>query len=152
MKFQYTSSGTNVAGDFAYDIFFRKDTQKAKPELEVMIWGDHNSIPIGSKTAPNAISAGNRTFDLYEGFNDGAGYFVYSFVPCNTVLQSVGQAPLAAKGSLDLDLKPFLDWLQKNRASSGKYSDSMYIDCIEAGFEVAGGNGKVTFSAHFDAK
>lgn len=38
-KFNYSAGGSNLAGDFAYDIFFRWDTAKGNPQLEVMIWG-----------------------------------------------------------------------------------------------------------------
>lgn len=138
--------GTNVAGDFAYDIFFRHDTQKTKPQLEVMIWGDHNSWPIGQKTASNVINAAGRTFDLWEGMNDSAGYYVFSFVPRDTV----GKTALARKGQLNLDVKQFLNWLQANRASQGKYNNNMFLHAIEAGFEVVNGRGKVSFSATFD--
>lgn len=54
-----------MAGDFAYDIFFRYTT--------VRVWGNHNFYPVGSLSASNVISAGGRTFDLWEGYNSGAG-------------------------------------------------------------------------------
>ncbi|XP_055307139.1 uncharacterized protein LOC129571375, partial [Sitodiplosis mosellana] len=88
VTFSYSAWGKNVGGDFAYDIFFRWDTNKDTPELEIMIWGDHNSYPIGNLSAWNVIRAGGRTFDLWEGWNGGAGYYVYSFVPSGTVGKS----------------------------------------------------------------
>lgn len=153
VTFSYTSNGTNVAGDFAYDIFFRWDTNEDTPQLEVMIWGDHNSWPLGSQTATNVITAGGRTFDMWEGWNSGAGYYVYSFVPHGTVGNTDPQTnPLATTGSLNLDVKPFLNWLQTNRVNDGHYSDSMYLHVVEAGFEVVQGNGSVNIKAAITAE
>lgn len=147
VSFGYQAGGTNLAGDFAYDIFFRRDTSKGTPQLEVMIWGDHNSWPIGTQTATSVITAGGRTFDLWEGYNSGAGYYVYTFIPHGTA----GQSTLATSGSLNLDVKPFLNWLQANRAQNGYYSNSLYLHAIEAGFEVVRGNGWAYFNATIDA-
>ncbi|MEA9761246.1 cellulase [Xanthomonas campestris pv. raphani] len=148
MKFSYSAGGTNLAGDFAYDIFFRWDTAKGNPQLEVMIWGEHNSWPIGTLTASKVITAGGRTFDLWEGFNSGAGYYVYTFIPTGTA----GQATLKTSGSLNVDAKPFLNWLQTNRSKDGRYNNSMYLHAAEAGFEVVRGNGWAKVSATMDAK
>lgn len=147
VSFGYQAGGTNLGGDFAYDIFFRRDTSKGTPQLEVMIWGDHNSWPIGTQTATNVITAGGRTFDLWEGYNSGAGYYVYTFIPHG----SAGQAKLVTSGSLNLDVKPFLNWLQSNRSKDGYYNDSMYVHSVEAGFEVIRGNGWAYFNASINA-
>lgn len=147
VTFSYTSQG-KIAGNFAYDIFFRWDTNKEKPQLEVMIWGDHNSWPLGSQSGTNVISADGRSFDLWEGWNDGAGYYVYSFVPHGTVGNT---NPLPNKGSLNLDAKPFLNWLQANRAKDGRYSNNMFLHVVEAGFEVAQGDGSVNLKATIEA-
>lgn len=113
-----------------------------------MIWGEHNSWPIGTVTATKVITAYGRTFDLWEGFNSGAGYYVYTFIPTGTA----GQPTLKTSGSLNIDAKPFLTWLQNNRAKDGRYSNSMYLHAAEAGFEVVRGNGWAKVSATMDAK
>ena len=41
--FSYSSGGSNMSGDFAYDMFLRRDTAKSTPELEVMVWGGNDS-------------------------------------------------------------------------------------------------------------
>ncbi|UXW30720.1 cellulase [Xanthomonas oryzae pv. oryzae] len=122
-KFNYSAGGTNPGGDFAYDIFFRWEIAKGNPQLEVMIWGDHNSWPIGTVTATNVSTAGGRNFDLWEVFNSGAGYDVYTFIPTGTASQST----LKTSGSLNVDAKPFLTWLQDNRAKGGRCNNSMYL-------------------------
>ncbi|WP_140719688.1 MULTISPECIES: GH12 family glycosyl hydrolase domain-containing protein [Gammaproteobacteria] len=147
VTFGYQAGGTNLGGDFAYDMFFRWDTNKGTPQLEVMIWGDHNSWPIGTQTGTRVISAGGRTFDLWEGYNSGAGYYVYTFIPTGTA----GQANLATSGSLNLDVKPFLNWLHANRSQDGRYNNSMYLHVVEAGFEVVRGNGWAYFNATINA-
>jgi hypothetical protein len=147
VTFGYSDGGSNLGGDFAYDIFFRWDTNKSTPQLEVMIWGDHNSWPIGTQTGTNVITAGGRTFDLWEGYNSGAGYYVYTFIPHGTA----GQSTLAASGSLNLDVKPFLNWLQSNRSQDGYYSNNLYLHAVEAGFEVVRGNGWAYFNATVNA-
>lgn len=147
VNFSYSAGGSDLGGDFAYDIFFRWDANKGTPQLEVMIWGDHNSWPIGSLSASNVITAGGRSFDLWEGYNSGAGYYVYTFIPHGTA----GQSTLATRGSLNLDVKPFLNWLQANRAKDGRYSNSLYLHAVEAGFEVVRGNGWAYLNASIDA-
>ncbi|KAB0534698.1 cellulase [Xanthomonas cissicola] len=127
---------------------FAGTPQRANPQLEVMIWGDHNSWPVGTVTATKVITAGGRTFDLWEGFNSGAGYYVYTFIPTGTA----GQPTLKTSGSLNVDAKPFLTWLQNNRSKDGRYSNSMYLHAAEAGFEVVRGNGWAKVSATLDAK
>lgn len=147
VKFTYSAGGSNLGGDFAYDLFFRRDTSKGVPQLEVMIWGGHNSWPIGTLSASNVISAGGQTFDLWEGNNSAAGYYVYTFIPHGTA----GQANLPTSGTLDLDVKPFLNWLQANRSQDGRYSNALYLHVVEAGFEVVRGNGWAKVSATIDA-
>jgi hypothetical protein len=146
-KFSYSSSGTDLMGDFAYDVFLRPDDARSKPQLEVMIWGGNNSRPIGARTAEKVISAGGWTFDLWEGMNGPAGYYVYSFVPHDMA----GVRNPLASGSLNVDLKPFFNWLQTNRSKGGHYADTMYLDAVEAGFEIVRGTGSVTMSATIDA-
>ncbi|WP_425479867.1 GH12 family glycosyl hydrolase domain-containing protein [Xanthomonas maliensis] len=147
VKFNYSASGSNLAGDFAYDLFFRKDTTKTTPQLEVMIWGGNNSYPVGTLSASNVLSAGGYTFDLWEGDNSAAGYYVYTFIPHG----SAGQANLPTSGSLNVDIKPFLNWLQANRSKDGRYSNALYLHVVETGFEVVRGNGYVDLSATIDA-
>ena len=146
-KFSYSASGADLAGDFAYDLFLRRDNAKSKPQLEVMVWGGNNSRPIGTRTATNVLRAGGWAFDLWEGMNTEAGYYVYSFVPHDMA----GAGKLPTRGSLDIDLKTFFNWLQTNRSKSGYYHDSMYLDVVEAGFEIVRGNGSVTLSATINA-
>ncbi|MDR6672425.1 cellulase [Xanthomonas sp. 1678] len=148
--FAYSSGGSNMAGDFAYDLFLRWDnntSSSAIPQTEVMIWGGHNSYPIGTLTASNVISAGGYSFDLWEGMNTAAGYYVYTFIPHNTA----GQPNLPTNGNLNIDIKPFLTWLHNNRAQDGRYSNAMYLHVVEAGFEVVRGNGWAWFQANIDA-
>lgn len=84
----------------------------------------------------------------WEGFNSGAGYYVYTFIPTGTASQST----LKTSGSLNVDAKPFLTWLQNNRAKGGRCNNSMYLHAAEAGFEVVRGNGWAKVSATMDAK
>ena len=58
-SFSYSSGGSNVAGDFAYDMFLRWDNQKSTPQLEVMVWAGNDSWPIGTQTGTNVISEGS---------------------------------------------------------------------------------------------
>ncbi len=95
-----------------------------------------------------AITAGGRTFDLWEGFNSGAGDYVYTFIPTGTA----GQSTLKTSGSLNVDAKLFLTWLQNNRAKDGRCNNSMYLHAAKAGFEVVRGNGCAKVSAIMDAK
>jgi hypothetical protein len=145
--FSYSSSGSNMAGDFAYDMFLRWDTARSTPQLEVMVWGGSASYPIGSQTATNVVSQGGWTFDLWEGNNASAGYYVYTFIPHATA----GGASLPTSGSVNVDMKPFFNWLQANRSSAGHYSNSMYLDVVEAGLEVTRGNGTATMTANINA-
>ncbi len=108
----------------------------------------HNSWPIGTATATKVITAGRRTFDLWEGFNSGAGYYVYTFIPTGTA----SQPTLKTSGSLNVDAKPFLIWLQNNRAKGGRCNNSMYLHAAEAAFEVVRGNGWAKVSATMDVK
>lgn len=149
LKFSYTTRGNNMAGNFAYDIFLRNDANGGHPQLEIMIWGDHNSWPLGEKTASNVLTENGYTFDLWEGYNAAAGYYVYTFVPANTVGKNLR---LPKKGNLNLNAKPFLSWLNMARGKDNHFNDSMYIDVIEAGFEVVGGQGTLKMKATLDAQ
>jgi len=146
-SFSYSSGGTNMAGDFAYDMFLRWDNQKSTPQLEVMVWAGNNSWPIGSQTGTNVISEGGASFDLWEGNNSAAGYYVYTFIPHGTA----GQGNLPTSGSLNVDMKHFFNWLQTNRSNAGRYNNSMYLDVVEAGLEVTRGNGWAFGTANMSA-
>ena len=124
--FSYSSGGTSMSGDFAYDMFLRWDNAKSTPQLEVMVWAGNNSWPIGTQTGTNVLSAGGYTFDLWEGMNTAAGYYVYTFIPHGTA----GGSSLPTSGSLNVDMKTFYNWLQSNRSGSGRFSNSMYLDVI----------------------
>src|ERR1700722_16652581 len=145
--FDYSSGGSNMAGDFAYDMFLRRDTAKSTPELEVMVWGGNDSYPIGTQTGTNVVTTGGYTFDLWEGNNSAAGYYVYTFIPHGTA----GQGNLPTGGSLNVDMKTFFNWLQANRSSAGLYNNSMYLDVVEAGLEVTRGNGWAYVTANISA-
>jgi hypothetical protein len=145
--FSYSSSGSSMAGDFAYDMFLRTDNATSTPQLEVMIWGGNDSWPIGTQTGTSVISAGGWTFDLWEGQNTAAGYYVYTFIPHGTA--GVGNLPTS--GSVNADLKPFFNWLQSNKSGDGHYNNSMYLDVVEAGLEITRGNGSATMSANLTA-
>jgi hypothetical protein len=145
--FNYSSGGSNMSGDFAYDMFLRWDTAKSTPELEVMVWGGNDSWPIGSQTGTNVVSAGGYTFDLWEGNNSAAGYYVYTFIPHGTA----GQGNLPTGGSLNVNMKTFFNWLQANRSNAGHYNNSMYLDVVEAGLEITRGNGWAYVTANINA-
>jgi hypothetical protein len=145
--FDYSSGGSNMAGDFAYDMFLRWDTAKSTPELEVMVWGGNDSYPIGTQTGTNVITTGGTTFDLWEGNNSAAGYYVYTFIPHGTA----GQGNLPTGGSLNVDMKTFFNWLQANRSSAGFYNNSMYLDVVEAGLEIVRGDGWAYVTANINA-
>lgn len=147
-SFSYEDSGTNLAGDFAYDLFLRHDANPGIPQTEVMIWGDHNSWPIGRPTATHVMTVNGQDYDLWEGNNSGAGYYVYTFIPSGTA----GRPTLAAKGKLNVDIRSFLGWLQTHRSSDGHFSQDMYLDVMEAGFEVVRGQGQVHLSAKLRGK
>lgn len=129
--FYHSSGGTNMGGDFAYDIFLRNDSQKSTPQLEVMIWGANNSYPIGTKTGTNVL--GGR--DIWEGNNSAAGYYVFTFIPTGTA----GQANLPTSGSINVNLKSYYNWLAANRSS--RFNNNMYVDVVEGGIEITRGNG-----------
>ncbi len=93
------------------------------------------------------LTAGGYTFDLWEGDNSAAGYYVYTFIPHGTA----GQPNLPTSGKLNVDVKPFLNWLQANRSKDGRYSNALYLQVVEAGFEVVRGNGWAKVSAAIDA-
>ena len=87
------------------------------------------------------------TFDLWEGNNSAAGYYVYTFIPHGTA----GQGNLPTGGSLNVDMKTFFNWLQANRSNAGSFSNSMYLDVVEAGLEVTRGDGWAYVTANINA-
>ncbi|KQR13870.1 cellulase [Xanthomonas sp. Leaf148] len=145
----FTTKGSGQTGDFAYDLFFRKDTSKGNPQLEVMIWGANNSYPLGTLTASNAFTSGGVTYDLWEGNNSAAGYYVYTFIPHGSAGNSNA---LPAKGNLNVDVKAFLTRLQTLRGGDGRYSSELYLQVVEGRFEVTGGMGTVSLTGSIAAK
>lgn len=132
-SYAYDCGGDDLHGDFAYDMFLRTDDKKAAPQLEVMVWANNNSIPIGRVIATNVVTAGGIAFDLWAGTNAPAGYFVYTFKP----RQKTAQLP--AGGALNVDMMDFFD-----RLKGREYFDpGMYLDVVEAGFEIVRGRGWV---------
>jgi hypothetical protein len=134
-SFSYASGGTNMAGDFAYDMFFRRDSTPSTPQLEVMVWGGNNSYPIGSLLKSAAVTENGVTYDLWAGNNKAAGYYVYTFIPQRKSVP----ASLPTSGSANVDLKVFFNALQ-GRSS---FSNSLYLDVVEAGCEITRGDGWV---------
>lgn len=134
--FSYASGGSNMAGDFAYDMFLRSDSQRSTPQLEVMIWAGNNSYPIGQPIATGVITENGVTYDLWYGDNSAAGYYVYTFLP----QRSSVPASLPTSGSANIDIMHFFNKLV-GRAS---FSKSMYLDVVEAGCEIVRGNGWVS--------
>jgi lysophospholipase L1-like esterase len=132
--FSYNCGGDDLHGDFAYDLFLRHDDKKSAPQLEVMVWAGNNSTPIGKVIAPNIIVADGVTFDLWAGMNASAGYFVYSFMPHQKT------AVLSTEGSLNVDIADFFRLLE----GRPYFSKEMYLDVVEAGFEIVRGKGWVT--------
>jgi len=142
--FSFYSYGTNMTGDFTYDMFLRWDDNvgsgTSNPELEVMVWGTNASYPIsttGSPIAYSAVTTGGVTYDLYEGYNSAAGYSTYSFLPHRT---SVPSSIPNGNGSINVDLMLFYTYLE-NMANS-PLNKWIYLDNVEAGIEVTGGNGE----------
>lgn len=146
----FTMGGTNVVGNIAYDLFLRDTATVGNPKTEIMIWGRHNSWPIGTKTKSSALTVGGITYDLWEGYNSAAGYYVFSFVPVNTVFGTPPTLQMGS-GSLNINLKTFLNWLGSNRTGSN-YNNSWYLHVIEGGMEVRKGTGAwVWLSGNFSA-
>jgi hypothetical protein len=83
------------------------------------------------------------------GIQLSAGYYVYTFVPDGSVVWPVNSLPTS--GSLNVDLKPFYQWLNDNRSGSGYFNNNMYLDVVECGFEVVEGNGWCYFNGWIDA-
>jgi hypothetical protein len=133
-SFSYNCGGDDLCGDFAYDLFLRHDDKKSVPQLEVMVWAGNNSTPIGKLIATNIITADEVAFDLWAGTNSGAGYYVYSFMPHERT------AKLPAEGSLNVDLMDFFRLVE----GRPNFSLDMYLDVVEAGFEIVRGKGWVT--------
>jgi hypothetical protein len=134
--FSYASGGSNMAGDFTYDMFLRNDSQASTPELEVMIWAGNNSYPIGTVLVSGAITENGVTYDLWGGYNSGAGYYVYTFLP----QRSSVPASLPTGGSANVDIMHFMNVLNGREY----FSLSMYLDVVEAGCEVVRGDGWVS--------
>jgi hypothetical protein len=132
--FSYNCGGDDLHGDFAYDLFLRNDDKKSTPQLEVMVWAGNNSTPIGKVIATNIIKVEDVSFDLWAGTNAPAGYYVYSFMPHERT------AKLPTEGSLNVDMMDFFKLL----AGRDYFSTDMYLDVVEAGFEIVRGNGWVT--------
>jgi len=133
-SFSYNCGGDDLHGDFAYDLFLRHDDKKAAPQLEVMVWAGNNSTPIGEMISTNIIKVEDVSFDLWAGTNSAAGYYVYSFMPHERT------ATLPAEGSLNVDMMDFLRLLERRP----HFSKEMYLDVVEAGFEIVRGRGWVT--------
>jgi lysophospholipase L1-like esterase len=133
-SFSYNSGGDDLHGDFAYDLFLRHDDKKAMPQLEVMVWAGNNSTPIGRIIATNIIVADDVSFDLWAGTNSGAGYYVYSFMPRERTVK------LPTEGGLNVDMMDFLRLLE----GRPNFNMEMYLDVVEAGFEIVRGHGWVT--------
>ena len=148
-SFSYQSGGSGMQGDFAYDTFLRWDNAKSSPQCEVMVWAGHNSFPIGNCSGYNVLNINNISWDIWEGYNSSAGYYVYTFVPDGSVVWPVNSLPTS--GSLNIDLKPFYQWLNDNRSGSGYFNNNMYLDVVECGFEVVEGNGWCYFNGWIDA-
>jgi len=133
-SFSYNSGGNDLCGDFAYDMFLRRDDRKAEPQLEVMVWAGNNSTPLGELIATNVTVADGVAFDLWAGTNAPAGYYVYSFMPRQKT------AALPTEGSLGVDMMDFFRPLE----GRPNFSMEMYLDVVEAGFEIVRGKGWVT--------
>jgi len=133
-SFSYNSGGDDLHGDFAYDMFLRHDDKKAVPQLEVMVWAGNNSTPLGKLIAANITVADGISFDLWAGTNAPAGYYVYSFMPHGRT------ARLPTEGSLNVDMMDFFRLLD----GRPDFSMAMYLDVVEAGFEIVRGHGWVT--------
>ncbi|HEX9047697.1 MAG TPA: RICIN domain-containing protein [Verrucomicrobiae bacterium] len=149
-QFSYQSGGSGMQGDFAYDTFLRWDNAKSSPQVEVMVWAGHNSFPIGTCTGYNVLYTANTSWDIWEGYNSAAGYYVYTFVPDGTVVWPVNTLPTS--GSMNVDLKAFYQWLQNNRSGDGRFNLNMYLDVVECGFEVVEGNGWCYFNGWIDSQ
>ena len=143
--FSYASGGTNMSGDFAYDMFLRWDNAKSSPQLEVMVWAGNDSYPIGTQTGTNVLYTGGYSFDVWQGYNSAAGYYVFTFIPHGTA----GNGSLPTGGSLNVDMKTFFNWLEQNRSSY--YNNYMYLDVVEAGLEITRGNGWAWIGAGVNA-
>jgi hypothetical protein len=130
--YDFSSAGSNMHGDEAYDLFLRNDSSKSSPELEVMIWGRNNSYPIGTKVKSNTVSGQ----DLWMGYNSSAGYETFSFVPAGT---GGGAAWTSISGSIDPNLYTYLTYLCSNYGSY--VNTSWYLDVVEAGIEITEGDG-----------
>ena len=131
--FSWSSGGSNMYGDFAYDLFLRNDSAKSTPQLEVMIWGKNNSWPIGTKVRTNTVNGQ----DLWMGYNSAAGYEVFSFVPAGTGGGSAWGN--GTSGSLNVNVTSYLTYLTSNYGSY--INTNWYLDVVEGGIEITGGNG-----------
>ena len=73
-------------------------------------------------------------FDLWAGTNSSAGYYVYSFAPHQKTDK------LSGGGGLNVDLMLFFNLLKGREY----FSADMYLDVVEAGFEIVRGKGWAT--------
>ena len=80
------------------------------------------------------LVADGVSFDLWAGTNAPAGCSVYSFMPHERTPK------LPAEGCLNVDLMDFFRLL-KDR---DYFNNEMYLDVVEAGFEIVRGQGWVT--------
>ena len=55
--FSYSSGGSNMAGDFAYDMFLRWDNARSTPQLEVMVWAGNDSRASETRAARKSRKA-----------------------------------------------------------------------------------------------
>lgn len=130
----FSCAGTDLMGAFAYDLLLRNDDKKSYPQLEVMVWGANNMMPVGTVLASNVIVAADVSYDLWGGLNTDANRYVYTFVPDDRT------STLPAKGNLALDVMP----LFKQLAGREHFTMDMYLDAVEGGFKISHGNGWVT--------
>jgi hypothetical protein len=89
---------------------------------------------MGKIIATNIVTVKGVTYDLWAGTNAAAGYYVYSFAPHER------SKVLATRGKLVADLMAFLQRLE----GRPYFSKEMYLDVVEAGFEIVRGRGWVT--------
>jgi hypothetical protein len=117
-------------GNLALDIWLTSEAVPAEKNIsmELMIWLDNNGqIPDGSPMGQVTISG--ATWDFYKGNPPHAGWGSTAFLRHGKSHEGV------------LDVKEFLDFLVKNKYLSG----DNYLDSIEFGNEICGGEGRTLF-------
>jgi len=151
-QFSYSSGGSGIARViFAYDTFLRWDNAKCPaPQCEVMVWAGHNSFPIGNCTGNNVIWNNKHFMGHLGRIQLGRRLLCLHVRPNGSVVWPVNSLPTS--GSMNVDLKPFYQWLNDNRSGSGYYNNNMYLDVVEAGFEVVQGNGWAYINGWIDAQ